>query len=131
MVNQVVNNLNVPSLLVGVNESLDPRNLSDLEKMHLPVITAPQTVERDELFNVQVEVGAMLTHPNDCGHFIMAIELYADDTFLARVDLTPGSAAPCACLRIRLRQAAKGLVACCACNLHGRWVGRKEIAVES
>lgn len=126
----MINDVNVPSLLVGVNEPLDPRNLSDLEKMHLPVITAPPRVKKDRFFNVQVEVGAILTHPNDCGHFIMAIELYAGDTFLARVDMTPGSAAPYVNLRIRLQQAAKELVAYCACNVHGRWMSSKEIVVE-
>jgi desulfoferrodoxin (superoxide reductase-like protein) len=60
----------------------------------------------------------------------MTIELYADDTFLARVDLTPGAAAPTVTLRIRLRDPARELVAYCACNVHGRWMGSKEIAVE-
>ncbi len=127
----MVNSVNVPSLLIGVNKPSDPRNLSDLEKMHLPVIAAPQSVKADEFFDVQVEVGALLAHPNDCGHFIMAIELYADDTFLARLDLTPGAIAPKAAFRIRLRTAAKQLLAYGICNLHGRWVGSKEIAVES
>ena len=127
----MVNYAHAASLLVGVNKPLDSHNLSDLEKMHLPVIMAPQSVKKDEFFDVQVEVGASLAHPNDCGHFIMAIELYADDTFLARVDLTPGAAAPSATLSIRLRDAAKELVAYCACNVHGRWMSSKDIAVES
>ena len=120
----------VPSLLVGVNKPLDPRNLSDLEKTHLPVITAPQSVKKNEFFDVQVEVGATLVHPNDCGHFIMDIELYADETFLARAVLTPGAVAPDVAFRIRLRDATAQLLAYCACNVHGRWVGCKEIAVE-
>jgi superoxide reductase len=127
---KLVNYTRAPSLLVGVNTPLDSRNLSDLEKMHLPVITAPQNVMKNEFFDVQVEVGATLAHPSDCGHFIMAIELYADDTFLARVVLMPGAAAPSATLRIRLRDATKDLVAYCACNVHGRWMSSKEITVE-
>jgi superoxide reductase len=126
----VVNYVKVANLLVGVNKPLDSRNLSDLEKKHIPVITAPQKVKKDEFFDVQVEVGEALAHPNDCAHFIMAIELYADDTFLARVDLTPGATAPKAALNIRLRETAKQLLAYCACNIHGRWMGSKEIVVE-
>ena len=126
----MVNYAHAPSLLVGVNTPLDTQNLSDLEKRHLPVITGPQSVKKDEFFDVQVLVGTSLAHPSDCGHFIMTIELYADDTFLARVDLTPGAAAPTVTLRIRLRDPARELVAYCACNVHGRWMGSKEIAVE-
>jgi superoxide reductase len=126
----VVNYAHAASLLVGVNKPLDSHNLSDLEKRHLPAITAPQSVKKDEFFDVQVAVGALLAHHNDCGHFIMAIELYADDTFLARADLTPGATAPNAVFRIRLRDPAKELVAYCTCNVHGRWMSSKAITVE-
>jgi len=126
----VVTEFGVPSLYFGVNEPVDPRNLSDLEKKHIPVINAPQRVAKNEYFDVQVEVGSVIEHPNEYGHFIMSIDLYAGESFLAQASLTPVQTAAKATFTIKLQNPASELVAYAMCNLHGRWVGRKEIAVD-
>lgn len=117
-------------LFLGVNELSDPRNVSDLEKKHVPLIRAPDVVGKGECFDLEVEVGMMMAHPSEHKHFVQFIDLYADETFLARADLTPARTCPrvrfCVALRHRVRQ----LRAYQTCNLHGTWVGRKAIAVE-
>lgn len=116
-------------LFLGVNEVADPKNLSDLEKKHIPVIEAPETVRRGQCFEVRVEVGKLLAHPNEYKHFIQFVELYADETFLARVDLTAGRTYPKVTFCVSLQHPAEALRAYENCNLHGMWVGRTPIAV--
>ncbi len=87
-------------LFLGVNLPQDPAILSDLEKRHLPVLTASPYVRKDDPFNVLRRIGSLSTHPNELGQSIQFIGRWADDPFPARVGLTriktffPGS--PCA-----------------------------------
>ena len=116
-------------LFSGVNRPADPRNLSDLEKKHIPVIDAPNSVGQGECFAVIVEVGKLLAHPNERSHFIEFIDLYADELFLARVDLTAVNTCPKATLCVALSARAKKLRAYERCNIHGVWVGSAPINV--
>ena len=75
-------------IFCGVNVVKDPDNMTDLEKKHLPVITAPKSVGKGECFEVAVEVGKLMQHPNELGHHIEFVELYAGQTYLARMDFT-------------------------------------------
>ncbi len=116
-------------ILCGVNEPKDKTNPVDLEKKHLPVIIAPDKVKKDELFNVTIEVGKLLTHPNEPGHFIEWIELYCGDTFLMRASLSGGASAPKVSLPVKLSHAHGPLKAWAKCNLHGLWEYTKAIEV--
>ncbi len=40
-------------------------NLIELEQKHLPVISAPEQVKRNEFLEVTVEVGKLKEHPNE------------------------------------------------------------------
>ncbi len=117
------------NLFVGVNTPADPSNLTDLEKKHLPVITAPDSVKVGECFEVTVEVGKLLAHPNEHGHFIEFMDIYADETFLARVGLSAVSTCPKATLCLSLEGPASELRAYERCNLHGMWKSAKPIQV--
>ncbi|MHC4792263.1 MAG: desulfoferrodoxin family protein, partial [Planctomycetota bacterium] len=81
-------------LFCGVNKVKDTNNMTDLEKKHLPVITAPKSVKKGQCFEILIEVGKLLAHPNEPGHYIEFIELYADHTYLARIDLTARRTCP-------------------------------------
>ncbi|WP_309492843.1 class II SORL domain-containing protein [Candidatus Hecatella orcuttiae] len=116
-------------LFCGVNKPKNPAQMTDLEKKHTPVIEAPDVVKKGEMFNVTVEVGKLMKHPNEAGHYIEFIELYAGDTFLTRVDLIPERTAPKITIPISLTH-AHPLRAFERCNLHGTWEGTKEIKVE-
>ncbi|KKM20828.1 hypothetical protein LCGC14_1641590 [marine sediment metagenome] len=116
-------------LFIGVNEALDPSNLSDLEKKHIPRITAPDVVRLGQRFELEVEVGKAIPHPSEHRHFIQCVDIYADDTFLASVGFGAVTTPPVAKLCIVLHHRAKELRAYERCNLHGTWVGRRAITV--
>lgn len=118
-----------PDLFAGVNIALDEDNLTDLERKHLPVITAPDQVAAGEFFEVTVEAGSLLPHPNERGHFVQLIELLAGDMMLAR--LTPAAlvARPVLKASVRLPKATELLRARAVCNLHGIWEATKTVTV--
>jgi superoxide reductase len=116
-------------LFCGVNTVADPDNMTDLEKKHVPVITAPESVGRGECFEVTVEVGKHLAHPNEPGHFIGFVELYADQTYLGRVHFTHTRTCPVATFRVALEHIHEKLRAFEYCNLHGTWEGDLPIQV--
>jgi superoxide reductase len=116
-------------IFCGVNTPHNPDQASDLEKKHLPVITAPQSVKSGECFEVTVEVGKLLQHPNEPGHFIQFIELYAGDTYLTRMDLTAKTTCPTMKTCLSLDHAHGKLRAFTRCNLHGSWEYEVDIKV--
>ena len=117
-------------ILCGLNEPKDLNNLTDLEKKHMLSIDASEKVGKDEIFEVKIEAGRLLAHPNEPGHFIEWIELYCGDTFLGRVNFSGGISFPLATFKVRLNHAHGPLKAWGKCNLHGLWENKKEISVE-
>lgn len=119
-------------IFCGVNKakSASVDEMTELEKKHTPVIEAPTKVKKGESFEVQVEVGKHLKHPNENAHYIEWIELYSGETFLARVDLVPRLTEPKVKLVVALDH-AHPLIAKERCNLHGLWQSSPvEIEVE-
>ena len=110
-----------------INEPKDPANMTDLEKKHLPVITAPDKVKAGECFEVTVEVGKLLAHPNENAHFIEFIELYAGHAYLARMDFTARMTCPIMKLCLSLDKDLGPLRAFERCNLHGVWTASRPI----
>lgn len=117
------------NLFCGVNAVKDPGNMTDLEKKHLPIVTTRKSVSRNESFEVVVEVGRLMAHPNEPGHHIDFIELYADHTYLARIDFTARTTCPIMKVCLSLDHVHSRLRAFAHCNLHGTWEGRAEIKV--
>jgi superoxide reductase len=108
----------------------DAASPTDLEKKHIPVITAPDKVKVGECFEVLVEVGKLLQHPNEIGHSIQFIELYAGESYLARLDLTAVRTCPVIKACVSLEKDLGLLRAFERCNLHGVWEAQKAIAVQ-
>jgi len=119
------------SLFCQVNRPKDMNNLTDLEKKHTPVISVPAAIRVDEPFEVTVEVGKLLAHPNEPGHFIEFIDLYAGDVFLARLDLTAAMTKPVLKLQVMLPHGMEKVTlrAFERCNLHGAWEGTRDVSV--
>ena len=123
------------NLLCGVNTAQDPQHMSDIEKQHTPVITAPQSVglagrdPRGMPFEVTIEVGKLMPHQNEATHAIEFIELYADHTHLARMDFTPMTTEPVMKARVSLDHAHASLRAYGRCNMRGVWMSQAPIRV--
>jgi superoxide reductase len=75
-------------LFCGINLPEDPADLSEMEKKHIPVIEAPDTVKAGEAFQVTIRVGEV-PHVMEEGHHIQWIDLYSGGNFLGKVILTP------------------------------------------
>lgn len=118
-------------LFRGVNTPKDPGTPTDLEKKHIPVITAPAVVKPDTCFAVEVEVGKLLTHPNVPGHAIQFIELYVGHSYIARLDLTAVRSTPRLSVSVKLEEDLGPLRAFARCNLHGVWESTHPIAIET
>ena len=118
------------ALFTGVNHAGDPAKMSDLEKKHVPVITAPDAVQAGQPFDVTVEVGKHLAHPNTHDHYINVLHLYAGDLFLARLDLIPERSNPEMTVNVQLDQDLGPLRAFEFCNIHGTWESQKPITVQ-
>ncbi len=121
---------NAEDILYGVNLAVDSDQLTDLEKKHLPIITAPESVRKGECFEVTIEAGKLLRHPNELEHHIEFVELYADSTYLARMDFAAGTSYPMTKLWVSLNRAHRKLRALSHCNLHGTWEADVEIEVK-
>ena len=116
-------------LFCGVNMVKDCEHMTDLEKKHQPIITAPKSVKKGECFEVVVEVGKLMEHPNEPGHHIEFVELYADHTYLSRMDLTAIRTCPIMKICVSLDRMHGKLRAFERCNLHGIWEADCEIEV--
>lgn len=116
-------------ILCGINSPSDKSSLTELEQKHIPVISAPNRVKRDEVFEVMVEVGKLKAHPNEPGHFIEWIELYSGDTFIFRVGLSGVNSTPTVKIPIKLSHATGPLKALAKCNLHGLWQETKDVEI--
>ncbi len=117
-------------LFSGINKVKDVKNMTDLEKKHVPVIEAPERVKKGEPFEVTVEIGKHMKHPNTIGHFIQWVELYSGDILLGRAEFVPEFSEPKVTFPVMLKYEYP-LIAIERCNLHGLWSsGPKPIKVE-
>ncbi len=118
-------------LFCGVNtpSTDDPEERNALEKKHAVIIDAPDEVEENEPFEVEVRVGEYKEHPNEPGHFFEWMELYSGDTFLSRISLSPEKTHYVMKTTVKLDH-AHSLKARAKCNLHGAWESTKEIELK-
>ncbi|WP_455276339.1 desulfoferrodoxin family protein [[Eubacterium] cellulosolvens] len=115
-------------LFCGINhaKSSKPEDMSDLEKKHIPVIELFGEPKKGKIFDVTVEVGYYLKHPNEHNHFIQWIELYSGDILLGRMDFASEHTEPHALFFVKLGHILP-LRALGHCNMHGTWEGILEL----
>ena len=110
----------------AIKKPADPKNLNELEKKHIPVIEIKRqcVLVGPGCLDVNIKIGQIL-HVMEADHYIMYIDLYLDDNFLARYHLTPDKLNPV--VGIHLKAAAGKLLALENCNLLGRWIAEAKI----
>jgi superoxide reductase len=113
---------------------------------HMPVIDAPSTVKKGEVFDLQVEVGREVSHPNKTEHHIRWIAVYFHPEgekslheigraeFAAHGGSTQGPAARSVCtnpsVELSFRTDKPGMIfASSFCNIHGLWMTSKKVSV--
>lgn len=113
---------------------------------HVPVIEAPEQINKGEIFRVTVSVGRAIPHPNTTEHHIRWIDLYfqaegekfsyqiARFEFNAHGESTQGPntstvyANPEAALAFKTEKSG-AIFASSYCNIHGLWQNSKAIKV--
>jgi superoxide reductase len=122
------------SLFRNINRVKNSSNETELEKLHVPVITAPAKVKAGEMFNVEVTIGKTL-HPMGPSHWIEFASLSIGNEPAGRVSFqSKGYLKPKAKFTLVLTKesAPSGkatLVVHQRCNLHGYWEGSLDIEV--
>jgi superoxide reductase len=122
------------SLFKTINRVRDTLHKTPLEKLHVPVITAPGRVKAGEPFTVEVSVGEVM-HPMGPTHWIEFIALDIGNEPAGRIDFQPGGyLKPKAAFTVILKKqtAPSGKVTLIAhqrCNLHAYWEGSLDIMV--
>lgn len=102
-----------------INKPLDPVNLTEGEKKHIPVIEAPETVIAGELFEVTVMVG-IIPHVMEEKHFIEWIELYLHNKLIERKELFPsGEKVAKTTFRVEADEALIAIKEIETCRVHG------------
>jgi superoxide reductase len=109
----------------GINRLEHPENETILEKLHVPVITAPRKVKAGEIFNVRVAIGKEL-HPMGPTHWIEYLQLSIGNEPAGTITYrSHGYMKPENTFSIVVGDDMKGktisLVATLKCNLHGIW----------
>jgi superoxide reductase len=113
------------ALWKGINRVKDPENETLLEKLHVPVITAPKTVKAGEPFEVGVAIGEEM-HPMGPKHWIEYVQLSIGNEPAGTLAFrSHGYLKPKTSFVVVLGNELKGkqvsLVATLKCNLHGLW----------
>lgn len=117
------------------------------EEKHVPVIECPDSVNKDEMFQVKATLGKEIAHPNTTEHHIRWIQLYfkpEGDKFARQIGnfefTAHGESAEGAnegpvytnhTITAEFKTNKPGtLVAASYCNIHGLWESSKEIKVK-
>ncbi len=121
------------SLWQGINRVKNPANETILEKLHVPVITAPEKVKVGEVFEVDVAIGRE-SHPMGPTHWIEYVELSIGNEPAGTVvfrshGYLKAKARFSVVLGEDLRGKTVSLVATSKCNLHGIWQHYANVAV--
>jgi superoxide reductase len=111
-----------------ISRATDLSDLSERERIHVPVVELPDVVMPGEMFPVTVKVGKC-PHDMDPGHYVQYIDLYADRTPIARVSFTPTGPLPKMTYFLVLEESTV-IRAIAFCNLHGFWESEARIRVE-
>lgn len=116
------------AIATSINQVEDIDNMTDLEKKHVPLIHVQSEPQAGEFFDVTVWVGEQMAHPSAVEHHIEFIDLYLDDRFLTRCDLTWGYTDSKVTFTIKV-DGAGTLRAYERCNVHGDWTHSLDLSL--
>lgn len=105
----------------------DPKNLTDFEKLHTPVLDLPLIAEDGSSVPVYVD----LPHPMEADHYIKSVDvLFYGDPVVQKGKFFFTTMNSKAVLSTQVRLGASGQVVCISeCNKHGKWVGTADVKV--
>lgn len=121
------------TLWQGINRVKNPAEETDLDKLHSPVIKAPDTVQVEQVFPVEVAIGRV-PHPMGPTHWIEHLQLNIGNEPAGNVIFrSHGYVKAASAFNVVLGQDLKGktvsLIVQVKCNLHGIWQNYTNIEV--
>jgi len=110
----------------AIKKPADPKNLTELEKKHIPVVQINKQcgLIGPGCVDVNVKVGEIM-HVMEQKHWIIYIDFYHNYQLIARFTPKPESVYPAG--GIHLKVSSGKLTVLENCNLHGRWVSEVDI----
>lgn len=105
----------------AINEPKDPKNLTELEKKHVPVVKLVKKcgLVPEGCIDANVRIGETL-HPTLPEHFIVHMDFYVDKKFVSRAILKPEKVNPAVGVHLKVQSGKLTVVG--FCNLHGNWI---------
>ena len=121
------------TLWQGINRVKNPADETGLEKLHSPVIKAPDSVKAEEVFPVEVAIGRV-PHPMGPTHWIEHLQLNIGNEPAGNVIFrSHGYVKAASAFNVVLGNGLKGktisLIVQIKCNLHGIWQNYADIKV--
>lgn len=110
----------------AIKKPADPKNLSDGDKKHIPIISVVKKcgLVGPGCVDAHIKVGEIL-HVMEAKHYIMYIDVYLNSSFIARYHMAPEKLNPA--LGIHLKADSGKLLVLENCNVHGKWIVEMEI----
>jgi superoxide reductase len=122
-----------PGLWQGINRVKNPKDKTTLEKLHSPVIKAPQQIKAGEAFPIEISIGEM-PHPMGPEHWIEHLQLNIGNNPAGTVQFrSKGFVRAAARFDVMLGSELRGktisLIVQIKCNLHGIWQNYANIRI--
>ncbi|MEK7450083.1 MAG: desulfoferrodoxin family protein [Planctomycetota bacterium] len=106
----------------ALKKPADPRNLTEGDKKHIPVINVVKTcgfIPGGECVDVHIKVGEII-HVMEEKHYIVWLDFYIDRKFAGRVHFTPGAVNPATAFHLKVKAGTLSVIE--NCNIHGNWM---------
>ncbi len=105
----------------ALKNPIDPDNLTELEKKHIPVISLDSScsaTSEGTCMDVHIKVGE-IQHVMESEHFIDFIDLYIDKKYISRVVFTAKKMYAAVHLCLNTNSGVLSVIA--HCNVHSNW----------
>lgn len=115
----------------SLRSPVDPDNLTEFEKKHIPVITIDNecdAVSEGTCMDVHVKVGE-IRHVMESEHFIDFIDVYIDKKYISRVVFTAKKMYPSVHLCLNTNSGLLSVIA--HCTVHGSWRSKAKLKVKA
>ena len=110
----------------AIKEPVDPKNLNEMEKKHIPAIDIKKQcgLVGPGCVDANIKVGEIV-HVMESKHHIMYIDLYLDHGLIGRYYMVPEKVNPVVGIHLKVSQGT--LTALENCNVHGRWASEAQL----
>jgi superoxide reductase len=99
----------------------------EADAKHIPFVVIEKEcglIKDTTCSDAHIKIG-QVTHPMEAKHYIVFVECYLDNVYVARFEFTPNGVNPAGALHIK--NPAKKLTVVERCNIHGYWMSETSL----